>query len=112
MWRREFGCGEEKSGWRDEKFGCGEAKLYFGATVYIPYYTRPTENPNANSMLADTSHITTTREWVGDAGVQITTARARGPEALKMVVGPLDFQADGPHWPLKIWSVITKIIND
>ena len=35
-----------------------------------------------------------------------------GPAALKMVVGPLDFQADGPHWPLKIWSVITKIIND
>ena len=35
-----------------------------------------------------------------------------GPEALKMVVGPLDFHADEPHWPLKIWSVATKIIND
>ena len=38
-------------------------------------------------------------------GVQIT-------EALKMVVGPLDFLTDGPYWPLKIWNVVTKIIND
>ena len=31
---------------------------------------------------------------------------------IEMVVVTLDYLLDGPHWPLKIWSVITEIIND
>ena len=43
-------------------------------------------------------------EKISTFTVVCTSADKRGPEALHWVMGPLDFPAQGPHWPLNCFG--------